>query len=239
LQQASGLNALTLLTHNSLLALMLQDASPPLLAGALERVALVQGPVQLASAREHVYFPEEALLTLSQVNPAHDAVDVAVVGRHACIGPAQLWGTQMQAMVMVPGHAYRLHWSRIQQDHGLYAAWLWRITAVTHGLIEQMAQTAFCARHHNATQRLASWLLICLAQYAGPSLTLPLDLLPLSLRQQAQALQTALGVLQDQQAIEVQEAALRVIDAERLAGVACRCHSMVMPPVAEPLPRPL
>ncbi|MGV0960225.1 MAG: Crp/Fnr family transcriptional regulator [Limnohabitans sp.] len=230
---------MTLLTHNSLLDQMLQNAMPPAWLASLERVVLQTGALRWAPGSEHVYFPQDALLTLSQIKPAHDAVDVAVVGRHACIGPAELWGTQMQASVMVPGHAYRLDWARLKQDKDLYGRWLWHTTAVTHGLIEQMAQTAFCARHHNATQRLASWFLMCLSQYGGSSLRLSLDVLPASLRQRPQAMQTALDVLQNQQAIEVQEAAVHVRDAQRLAGVACRCHSMVMPPVVEPRPPPL
>lgn len=218
---------------------MLQDAAPPSVVSSLERVVLSPGPLLASATLDHVYFPADALLSLSQIMPAHDAVDVAVVGQHACIGPAELWGAQMQAAVMVPGHAYRLDWTKVKQDPGLYGAWLWRITAVTHGLIEQMAQTAFCARHHNATQRLASWFLIGHAQHGGSSLTLPVDVFPASIRQQSKALATALEVLQNQQAIEVMDTLVRVIDVKRLAGVACRCHTMVTQPVVERLPRPL
>lgn len=236
---ASGIHTLTFLTANSLLELMLEDAASPKLVASLAHVFLSPGVLFVEPSCDHVYFPEDALLALSQSKPAIDTVDVAVVGRHACIGPAELWGVQMQAAVIVPGYAYRLDWSSIKQDPGLYGSWLWRTTAVTHGLIEQMAQTAFCANHHNATQRLASWLMICLAQYGGASLIMPLDVVPASLRQQAQAFEMALDVLEKQQAIQVEDAKVRVIDAKRLAGVACRCHTMVTRSVAERQPRPL
>jgi hypothetical protein len=164
------LSTLTSVTQNSLLNLMLQTA-PPAFAVQPERVFLQQGPLDLAASGSFVYFPQDALLSLSQVSPVHDAVNVAVVGQHACVGPAELWGAQMQAEVMVAGHACRLDWSQVKQDDRVYGLWLWHTTVVTHGLIEQMAQTAFCVRHHNATQRLASWLLIALAQHGEPSYT--------------------------------------------------------------------
>ena len=217
---------------------MLQDASTPL-SVSVEHVVLPPGPLPLEACSPFVYFPQDALLRLEQAHPAHDAVDVAMVGRHACVGPSELWGAPMQAVVLVPGHACRLDWSQVKQDVNLYGPWLWRATAVTHGLVEQMAQTAFCVRHHNATQRLASWLLISLAQYGGASLSLAMHALPMSMRQQAKALQSALSALQEQQAIEVQDGVVHVIDAERLAGVACRCHTMVKSSVAERQPLPL
>jgi len=145
----------------------------------------------------------------------------------------------MQAMVMVPGHAYRLDWRHVKQDARMYGAWLWHTTAVTHGLIEQMAQMAFCMRHHNATQRLASWLLISLAQSGDSSLSLPVNTLPWSIRQCAESLPAVLTALQNQQGIEVRGAVLHVLDEARLAGAACRCHTMVTHSIAERQPRPL
>ena len=130
---------LTSVTRNSLLDLMLQTA-PPKPPVQPERVFLKQGAMELDESSAFVYFPEDALLSLRQISPAHDAVDVAVVGRHACVGPSELWGTQMQAVVMISGHAYRLDWTQLKQDTHVYGTWLWHTTVVTHGLIEQMAQ---------------------------------------------------------------------------------------------------
>lgn len=229
------LKALTFPTHNSLLDLLLKDL-PEARGLALEKVSLQPGDLLLEG---NVYFPQDALLTLVQVHPRHQAVDVAVVGRHACVGPADLWASPMQATVIVSGHAYRLAWSQVQGDPALYSPWLWHTTAATHGLIQQMAQMAFCVRHHNATQRLASWLLMCQAQFGGTALGLSLDCLPSSIRHTEDALQNALSTLQSQGAIALVDARLKLLDAARLAGVACRCHTMVTHASAERPLRPL
>jgi hypothetical protein len=213
--------------------------APPKLTVQPERVFLQKGPLVLDASSALVYFPQDALLSLAQVSPVHDAVDVAVVGRHACVGPSELWGAPMQAVVMVAGHAYRLDWSQVKQDDHVYGPWLWHTTVVTHGLIEQMAQTAFCVRHHTATQRLASWLLISLAQHGGASLHLPLDSVPLSICQPASSWDVVLDTLQNQQAIEVRREGMRVLDVARLAGAACRCHTMITHAVDQRQPPPL
>lgn len=226
--------ALTSPTHNSLLDLMLKDV-PGAGVMPLESVALQPGELPLQG---QVYFPCDALLTLAQVHPGHPAVDVAVVGRHACVGPSDLWASPMRATVIVAGQAQRLDWSWVQTSTDLYAPWLWHTTAATHGLIQQMAQTAFCVRHHSATQRLASWLLMCLAQHGGPSLSLPLSALPGSLAIDTDGA-SALLALEKQRAIMLQGDRMLVLQAERLAGVACRCHAMVRHSSAWRPPRPL
>jgi hypothetical protein len=232
---AEDFKTVTLRTHNSLLDLLLQDI-PRALDVEMERVFLQSGALAVV---EDVYFPEDALLTLAQVSPSRPAVDVAVVGRHACVGPADLWGEKMQTMVMVPGHAYRLDWSAIRAHVDQYSAWLWHTTAATHGLMQQMAQTTFCVQNHHATQRLASWLLTCLVQYGGDHLALPLALLPASIRQSVDDFQGAVLALEVQGAIELREAHIVQVHPERLAAVACRCHTMVRHTVDVPPLQPL
>ena len=228
-------HALTLPTHNVLLNNLLMEV-PAASALPFQRVFLAPGEVSLGG---DVCFPLDALLMLKQVSASHSAVDVAVVGRHACVGPANLWSSPMETVVMVPGYAYRLEWSCVQQDEGLYASWLWHTTAATHALIQQMAQTSYCVKYHNTTQRLASWLVMCLAQYGGTDLRLPLTHFPASIRQVADTFQIAVSALENQGAIVLRDACIQNLNAERLAAAACRCHSMVTHANEVPQPRPL
>ena len=232
---ADDFKALTLSTQNSLLDLLRQDI-PRASDFEMARVFLSQGPLTLSG---DVYFPEDALLTLTQASPSRPAVDVAVVGRHACVGPADLWGAQMQAVVMVPGYAYRLDWADIRAHAQPYSDWLWHTTAATHGLMEQMAQTTFCVLHHHARQRLASWLLMCLAQYGGHDLVLPLAYLPASMRVEGGDGLSALRALESQGALVLSGAHIGQLHAERLAALACRCHAMVKHTVVVPPLQPL
>ncbi|MEY4733691.1 MAG: hypothetical protein RLZZ464_1757 [Pseudomonadota bacterium] len=232
---AEDSKALTVRTQNSLLDLLLQDI-PRASDFEMERVFLPQGALTLSG---DVYFPEDALLTLAQVSANRPAVDVAVVGRYACVGPADLWGAQMQIWVMVPGYGCRLDWADIRAHAPQYSAWLWHTTAATHGLVQQMAQTAFCVQHHHATQRLASWLLMCLAQYGGDDLVLPLACLPASILASAADLQNTLQTLENQGALAWRDAHIEQLHAERLVALACRCHTMVKHTADAPPLQPL
>lgn len=232
---ADDFKALTLSTQNSLLDLLHQDI-PRASDFEMARVFWTQGPLTLS---DEVYFPEDALVRLSQTSPSRPAVDVAVVGRHACVGPADLWGAQMQAVVMVPGYAYRLDWADIRAHAQQYSAWLWHTTGATHGLMAQMAQTTFCGLHHPVRQRLASWLLMCLAQYGGHDLELPLAMLPASMQVSEVDGLSALRALDAQGALALRNTHIAQLDAERLAAVACRCHAVVRHTVAEPPLQPL
>lgn len=224
--------------RNSLLTVLLRDA-PEWQDAPVEVVDLPFGPWTLEPSNPFVYFPIDALLTLSHASAVHDAVDVAVVGQHACVGPSELWGTTMHAVVIVPGQAYRIDWTQVKQEPQRYADWLWHTTVVTHGLIEQMAQTAFCVRHHTPVQRLASWLLMASGQFVGASLRLPLEALPASISQRSESRNQTLRTLQALQAMALEGDSLQVLDAQRLAAAACRCHTRVTSAVAVPRPRPL
>jgi hypothetical protein len=227
--------------RNSLLAVLLRDA-PEWREAPVELVDLPFGPWTLEPSNPFVYFPIDALLTFSHARAVHDAVDVvdvAVVGQHACVGPSELWGMSMHAVVIVPGQAYRIDWTQVKQDPQRYADWLWHTTVVTHGLIEQMAQTAFCVRHHTPVQRLASWLLMASGQFVGASLRLPLEALPASISQRSESRAQTLDTLQALQAIALEGDSLHVLDAQRLAAAACRCHTRVTSAAVAPRPRPL
>ena len=98
---------------------MLQDAPTPL-SVSVERVVLAPGPLPLEATSPFVYFPQDALLSLVQAHPAHDAVDVAMVGRHACGGPSELWGAPMLAVVLA-GALERKGSPALGQDIGTLA----------------------------------------------------------------------------------------------------------------------
>lgn len=223
---------------NSLLALILRDGLDPSLAGMVA-VDLVRGPLPQGAgeAGPHVYFPEDALVGLGHMGPMQMQAPVAVVGRHACVGLAELWGLRMQAHVLVPGRAWRLDWQHIQHDPELHAKCLWHISASAQGLIRQMAQMAFCARHHDATQRLANWLLVCQGQFAAPGLTLVQADLPDWLCQAG--LSDGLQGLQACGAIALQGQTIEALDEGRLKALACRCHEALQPTVQPTLQPPL
>lgn len=219
--------------ENSLLALMQRD-------GALEgRVAptlvhLSPGPMHSAGeeAGAWAYFPIDALIGLT---PAHSAgAVVAVVGCHGCV-MSSVAGQPMQAHVVSPGRAYRLHWSQVRQDPQRFAPWLWHAAAATQSLIGQMAQWSFCAQHHSPTQRLASWLLHGMAQTPHAELQLSWTGLPQGMQQWLQCVAPATPETRDARGYALALDGVRATSSERLMAQACTCHAHLSQPKPPPL----
>ena len=86
---------MTSVIRNSLLTVLLRDA-PEWQDAPVEVVDLPFGPWTLEPSNPFVYFPIDALLTLSHGSAVHDAVDVAVVGQQP-FGGARASGTNDKA----------------------------------------------------------------------------------------------------------------------------------------------
>jgi len=217
-------------SRNSLLQRLLQAS--PTCAARLERVHLTPG-LWLAE-RDHVYFPEEGLVALSStLTPALPSV----LGRHACWLNAQedavAWG--LQSHVLTAGHAQRLRWSDWVQALEHAGVGLLQAAAASQQLLQQMAQLAYCAQHHAPTQRLASWLLICLDQADTPALQIHASLALQGLGVSGDEGHAHLLALQAQGALVLgggdapagAQPVLQQLQAHRLTALACTCHPQV------------
>jgi hypothetical protein len=209
--------------ENSLLALILaEDALWPALK--LPRVQLQLGPMPSdpEGLATWCFFPVDALITLSSVNPQQSVP--TFVGQHGCVLPPQVQGSAMQSRVMVSGQAYRMNWNELRADPRRHAMWLRYTLAATQGLIGQMAQWVFCVQHHTSEQRLASWLLHCIAQSSNAELNVDISSLPLAIRQLLVPLQPGIFRHAHDWGFEIQNGCLRTTAPSLLRAQACCCY---------------
>ena len=186
------------------------------------------------------FFPVDALITLSSVNPQQSVP--TFVGQHGCVLPPQVQGSAMQTRVMVSGQAYRMNWEEVRADSKRHAMWLRYTLAATQGLIGQMAQWSYCVQHHTAEQRLASWLLHCIAQSSNAELNVEISSLPLAIRQLLVPLQPGMsqpgmsqpGIFRHAHdwGVEIQDGCLRTTAPNLLRARACSCHQEMAKPKA-------
>ena len=179
-----------------------------------------------------IFFPVDALITLSSVNPQQSVP--TFVGQHGCVLPPQVQGSAMQSRVMVSGQAYRMNWNELRADPRRHAMWLRYTLAATQGLIGQMAQWVFCVQHHTSQQRLASWLLHCIAQSSKAELKVDISSLPLAIQRLLAPLQHGIsqhGISQDHGiyqpshdlGFQIKDGCLRTTDPSLLRAQACSC----------------
>lgn len=176
------------------------------------------------------FFPVDALITLSSVNPQQSVP--TFLGQHGCVLPPQVQGSAMQTRVMVSGQAYRMNWDEVRADSKRHAMWLRYTLAATQGLISQMAQWAFCVQHHTAEQRLASWLLHCWAQSPRAELDLPIQSLPLSIQQLLTQMQASTADMSHAWGFEIHQGRLQTSSPQGLMARACTCHQEMATPKA-------
>jgi hypothetical protein len=211
--------------ENSLLNLMLGDDA---FQAALKvvRVQLQPGPVPTdpLGVASWAYFPVDALITMGSERSAQAAI--ALVGRHGGVFGPQDGDSAMYAHVMAPGLAYRVDLAAVHNDPSRYSQWLWHAAAATQELIGQMAQWSFCVQHHAPAQRLASWLLYCLAQSSKDQFHL--HAMPPAMRQCVPL--SPLGAGQaPPHGFEVREGFLTALVPHRLLEQACTCHQKIAP----------
>lgn len=198
--------------------------------GLLERVSLAIGPWPALSsgAEAQVYFPEQGLIALSAPGAAHQRVRLALLGCQSCWVPGYWSASGMQAHVLVAGHAWRMPWSVLESEPQRWGPLLLQAAAASQQLVRQMAQTTFCAQHHSATERLASWLLIAMAQAGTSAMHLPLDALRewMRLPESELSLATHHLVAHGGMVLEGVPGDQRVcgLSPDKLTALACACH---------------
>lgn len=197
-----------------------------------KRVRLVVGPWLAESGQ--VYFPEEGLIGLS--SPSTQAMP-AVVGPHGCwlhLDQDSQW-PQLQAQVLLPGHALCVPWSVLAAAPEQAQACLWQAASASQQLMQQMAQWAYCTQHHATTQRLASWLLACLDHTGDAACRMDAAAVLQGLGVSAAEGQASLLALQAQAALVLEDnpagapgaRSVRCLEPHKLAALACACHQQV------------
>lgn len=135
----------------------------------------------------------------------------------------------MQMQVLQAGHVRRIPWSLLQAQPQRYAPWLLQTAAASQHLVQDMAQRAFCALHHNSLQRLASGLLVVLNQNPHSDGQMSLADLAHWLSCPLSELQVAAQTLQAHGAVQLAVDAgtgvkLHSLQPQPLARLACSCQ---------------
>lgn len=215
------------LRANRLLATLSPAAAEQLLQ-TLEPVTLHQRQVlyEPGAPLTAVHFPITAVISL--LTPLDDgaAVESALVGREGLCGLALLLGVEqdaMQAVVQVPGAAFRLAAAEfagaVAREAPLRAA----LGRYTHVMLVQLAQSAACNGTHRLEQRCARWLLE--TQHRTDRTVFPLThhFLASMLGVRRPSVSFALGQLQRAGLVRSARGDITVLDQAGLEAAACGC----------------
>ena len=179
---------------------------------------------------KHVYFPTTSIISLLYVMENGASAEIAVVGNEGIVGVSLFMGgetTTSRAVVQSAGQAYRLEAQLLKDAFYLAGPLQVLLLRYTQALINQMAQTAVCNRHHRLDQQLCRWLLLSLDRLASNELTMTQELIANMLGVRREGVTEAAGNLQRAGLIHYSRGKITIVDRPGLEARRCECYQVV------------
>jgi CRP-like cAMP-binding protein len=179
---------------------------------------------------EHLYFVEDALVSVLASTDERNAVEVRLIGREGAVGSEAVLGVNVSPLrhfVQLGGSALRI--SVADLNHALAEMPLLRAVFNTylHDALMQSSQSAACSLSHSLVQRLSRWLLTAQDRSDKPELAITQDLLARSLGVRRASVSDALKPLEGSGIFARERGLIRILDRARLEQLACRCYRVM------------
>jgi len=215
---------------NSLLAALPRKDYRRLRAG-LEPVALTYGEVlyEPGDPIQHVYFPNNCVVSLLETLEEHEALEVGLVGREGMVGIPLALGTDVssvRALVQGSGTAMRMESAHFLKAFKQCLPLQRELYRYANTKLSQARQSAACNRFHGVEARLARWLLMTRDRMGMDDFRLTHELLGSMLGVLRGAVTKAAGALQQRKLISYSRGNIRILDGNGLEAAACRCYQI-------------
>jgi len=216
---------------NSLLASLPRKDYEHLLTGS-ESVTLTFGEIIYEPGQpiRHVYFPNDALVSLLTLADGHLALEVGMVGHEGMVGtpvPLGINVSAVRALVQGSGTAMRMTSARFLKEFRDCPPLQRALYRYIHVLMAQVTQTAACNRFHVVEARLARWLLMTRDRVRANQFRLTHEFLAHMLGVRRVGVTGAASALQQQKLIRYSRGEISILDGKGLEAAACRCYQVV------------
>ena len=211
-------------------------ALPPheyeLLSPHLERVTLDTGRVvsDVNTPIEHVYFPENGVISSVSVMADGSAVETATIGPEAVAGIAVFHGvdrTPEHLFVQVPGEGYRIASDTFRS----LLPSMPELTRLLHrcsvALFALAGQNSGCNRKHSVLRRCARWMLMTHDRVQRDRFELTHHVLSQMLGVRRASVTESAQALSEAGAIEYRRGMVTVVDRAALERASCECYAII------------
>jgi CRP-like cAMP-binding protein len=217
--------------RNKILALVPPSEAPAVLARC-EKVTIQSK--QLVWRRDepidHVYFPEDCVISMVTEMEDGDSVEAMTVGSDGFVGMAVFHGapsSRLKAIGQITGEARRLtaaDFREVTQQCGTFDQLLHRYSQF---VLETVAQSAACNRLHVIEQRCARWLLMSQDRVGRDRFDLTQEFLAEMLGVRRPGVTVAMGILEKAGLITHGRGTITVINRQGLEKAACECYRII------------
>jgi CRP-like cAMP-binding protein len=198
---------------------------------SLEAVTLESGMVlyEPDQAIDHVYFLNDALVSILSVSEDGDSMEIGVVGWEGMVGvPAILGGvTPYRAVVQIGGQAFRMKRRSIAEEFRKSPLLHDLLLKYTNTFLVQIAQSSICNCYHSLQERLSRWLLMARDASRSDTLELTHELIARMLGTRRASVTVAAGLLQKAGLIRIGRGQIVIVDPRSLESIACECYGIV------------
>lgn len=210
----------------------LSDEEYARLAPRLERVALELKRVLVDVDRpiEHVYFPENCVVSIVSVMADGTAVETATVGWEGMVGLPLFHGTDStaaQAFCQIQGEALRMDARTFRAEIARNGTLTRMLHRYSQALLTLVGQSSACNRVHTMEERLARWLLHSVDRVGVETFPLTHQFMSQMLGVRRATVTVAAGALQRAGLIEYVMGKIRVLDRPGLESAACECYGII------------
>jgi len=178
----------------------------------------------------YLYFLTSGIVSRSNVTENGASAAFAITGCEGVIGVAMFLGgngAPSQAVVLSPGHAYRLGADVLKTEFKNNVPLRHLLLRYTLVLIGHTAQVAGCNRYHSVEQQLCRVILGCLDRLPSNDLTMTQELIANMLGVRREGVTEAAGRLQKAGLIHYSRGHIAVLDRPQLEARACECYAVV------------
>lgn len=217
--------------RNRLLA-SLEAGDWDLLKPQLETVSLTAGAVLMEAGQpaEHVYFPEDGVISLVVVMREGGQAETASIGREGLVGYiATLCSRQemVRSVVQVPGTAARIPFDAFLEFWNSSKSFRNHVLSYTEALFAQIVQSAACNALHKIEARLCRWLLTARERAGTENVALTQDALADMLGVQRSTINLVARTIQERGLIRYRRGNIQILDVAALEANACECYRAV------------
>ncbi len=217
---------------SNLLLDALARSSPGPWQSELQLVDLPLGKVlhEPFTARNHVYFPVTAVVSMLYVLSDGNMAEIAVIGSEGIVGMSMFMGdgtTPSCAMVQCAGSAIRLNAASLKQEFVRRSEVAQVLLRYTQALIAQMSQTAVCNRYHPVEQHFCRWILLMFDRHDGDEIVMTQEMIGAMLGVRRASVNLAATHLQKDGLIAYRRGRITLLDRPAMESRVCECYGVI------------
>jgi CRP-like cAMP-binding protein len=191
------------------------------------------------SSLDHVFFPDDGVVSVVAVYANGSVIEMATIGREGCTGMQAFFGAKtssVRLLVQIPGSAAKMSRAAFARAMESMPSFRNLMSAYVHAFLEQVMVSVACNGAHSVKQRLARWLLVMRDRSDEDVLPITQNLLAEMLGVQRPTITNAAEELERAGLIERGRQQVAILDRQGLVKASCECYRLVRSRIAFHLP---